>query len=107
MKLDKLKISRSYENKAETISNMENVGIIDEAVAGILEHINKMKTRYYGTCDVCGADLIPVFFEDKEIVKEYGVEFKTGRKRIAVDYLQCPNCLKKYTVDDSLDKKWR
>lgn len=61
----------------------------------------------YGTCLRCGCDLQPVWFIDEECKITNGYMYKTGRKRRAVDYLECPYCFKKECVDDSFDEEWR
>jgi hypothetical protein len=57
----------------------------------------------YGFCKYCYTQLEPVWFEDMEEVYENGHQCQTGRWRKAVDYLICPNCLKKECVDDTFD----
>lgn len=58
----------------------------------------------YGNCDHCGEDLIPTdWFLDEEGDKN-GIP--TGRIRWAVGYIVCPNCGKKYVVDDTFDEPW-
>lgn len=61
----------------------------------------------YGICSKCNIPLDPVWFTETEYNVEYGIRHKTGRKRKAVDYLICPNCLSKVCVDDSFDRPWR
>lgn len=60
----------------------------------------------YGVCSRCGTDLVPVWFIDEETKVTNGHMYKTGRKRRAVDYLECPFCFKKECVDDSFDGDW-
>jgi hypothetical protein len=54
----------------------------------------------YGNCTICGGALEPVWFLEPEYKTFQGQLFKTGRKRMAVNYLQCMCCLKKESVDD-------
>ena len=62
----------------------------------------------YGNCSKCGASLKPVFFTEEEYkTTQDGHMYKTGRKRSAVDYLECPYCLHIEVVDDSFDGPWR
>lgn len=61
----------------------------------------------YGTCECCGSSLEPVWFIDEETEIVLGCITKTGRKRLAVDVLVCPTCLKEYTDDGSFDKPWQ
>lgn len=60
----------------------------------------------YGICAECGDELEPVWFTDEEYEVIGGIQCRTGRVRRAVDYLECPCCLKKYCVDDSFDGPW-
>jgi len=60
----------------------------------------------YGQCPECGADMEAVWFIDEEYKTMYGMQYKTGRKRRAVDYLVCPMCFTKECVDDSYDGPW-
>lgn len=60
------------------------------------------KEKDYGKCD-CGCDLKPVWFQETE----YRNNIATGRKRMAVSHLFCPDCLENYTVDDSFDEPWQ
>lgn len=60
----------------------------------------------YGLCDRCGAELIPIRFEEEETIVEYGHIVHTGRKRIAVSHLTCPYCFKNFPIDDSFDGSW-
>lgn len=58
----------------------------------------------YGKCDRCGTDLIVgdrATIDESKIVD--GRLYYTGKKISVVGYLQCPHCLKKFTVDDSFD----
>lgn len=57
----------------------------------------------YGNCEICGAELLPDWFTEKE-VDSYGNY--TFRVRRAVNVLYCPHCLKDYCVDDSFDQPW-
>lgn len=59
----------------------------------------------YGECDRCGAHLMPAdWFEEKEY--DSNTMLPTGRIRWAVGYIVCPECGKKYCVDDTFDGKW-
>lgn len=61
----------------------------------------------YGICPDCEVELEPVWFTEEEYkTNMFGHQYKTGRKRRAVDYLVCPCCLKKSCVDDSFDGLW-
>ena len=61
----------------------------------------------YGiSCSECGCTMEPVFFTEDEYKTSNGSLYKTGRKRLAVDYLICPCCLTKECVDDSFDGPW-
>lgn len=60
----------------------------------------------FGKCSKCGGKLQPVYFEEKERKVIGGIMTYTGRKRIAVDYLICQDCLRKECVDDSFDEMW-
>ena len=62
----------------------------------------------YGMCPDCDAELEPEWFVDEEYqTTRDGYMFKTGRTRLAVDYLVCPSCLSRHCVDDSFDRPWR
>lgn len=61
----------------------------------------------YGYCVECGHSLEAVFFIEKEEKICGGVRILTGRVRKAVDYLYCPICGHKETVDDTFDEPWR
>lgn len=57
----------------------------------------------YGECDNCKTTLEPVKF----VEKEYDVyNIPTGRVRLAVSYLVCPECGEIFTVDSSFDGPW-
>ena len=58
----------------------------------------------YGTCECCGGKLYPVLFTEKEYDRYHT---PTGRTRCAIDCLVCEDCMKEYTVDDSMDGPWR
>lgn len=60
-------------------------------------------SSFFGTC-VCGVDLEPVLFIEKETDAK---GLFTGRVRQAVDYLVCPCCGKRYVTDSSFDGPWR
>lgn len=61
----------------------------------------------YGYCDICKCPLEPIWFVEEEYtIDKYKNQIKTGRKKHAVDYLICPNCLKRYCIDDSFDGDW-
>ncbi len=64
------------------------------------------KAEEYGRCDVCGANLEPVWFEEEETKFADGCMYHTGRRRIACSHLTCPLCLKNFVVDDSFDGDW-
>lgn len=58
----------------------------------------------YGECDRCNCELMPTdWFEDIEYDSHM---IPTGRVRLAVGYMICPECGKKYCVDDSFDGPW-
>ena len=61
----------------------------------------------YGECPYCGCELEAVWFTEEETAVEYDVRYYTGRVRNAIDYLVCPQCLRNYCVDDSMDGPWR
>ena len=53
-----------------------------------------------GKCEDCEVRLEPVYFREREsYIDSYGHLIWTGRSRIAVDYLICPICLKRFIVD--------
>jgi hypothetical protein len=58
----------------------------------------------FGNCCECGTPLEPVWFKDIEFEPKSNIP--TGRVKWAVNYLSCPCCLKKFTVDDSFDGDW-
>lgn len=60
----------------------------------------------FGKCDICDADLEPIWFEEEETKVEHGCMYKTGRKRTACSHLVCPYCLKNFAVDDTFDRPW-
>lgn len=62
-------------------------------------------TYKYGACDNCGVKLAPVWFKEEE--RDNKTNALTGRTRIAVDYLYCKSCLKKFCVDDTFDGNWK
>lgn len=67
-----------------------------------------MAESVYGNCPECGYPLEAVWFTEEEYkVTYFGSQYKTGRKRRAVDYLICDVCWKKQCVDDSFDGAWR
>lgn len=61
--------------------------------------------RYYGKCERCGTNLTPgeTAIVDEEKIYN-GKRIKTGKKIYIIGYLECPHCLKKYTIDDSFDR---
>lgn len=61
----------------------------------------------YGICAECGVELEAVWCQEQEYVDFAGIQYPTGKVRRAVDYLECPCCLKKNCVDDSFDGPWR
>lgn len=51
--------------------------------------------------------MLPVWFtEEEEIITHNGCRYKTGRKRIALSHLECPDCFTVECVDDSFDGQW-
>lgn len=67
-----------------------------------------MANSVFGDCPECGYPLEAVWFTEKEYkVTSFGSQYKTGRKRRAVDYLLCNVCGKKQCVDDTFDGAWR
>lgn len=58
----------------------------------------------YGQCDKCGENLQVTEWYD-EYERDNEGHF-TGRKRRAVSSLFCPNCFKKFCIDDTFDKDW-
>lgn len=64
-----------------------------------------MDNNRYGQCD-CGGTLYPVFFTEEETVIQHGAMYRTGRKRCAISYLVCEECLRNYPVDDTFDGPW-
>lgn len=64
----------------------------------------------YGYCSECHYPLSPVWFIEEEIkITKFGgitSNYKTGRKRKAVDYLLCKCCGHKECVDDTFDGDW-
>ena len=59
----------------------------------------------YGKCDRCGTNLIAgdhATIDEIKIVD--GRLYHTGKKISMIGYLQCPYCLKKFTIDDSFDR---
>jgi hypothetical protein len=68
------------------------------------------KSFTYGDCPRCGSALSPFWFMEDEYVYDRfpNILRKTGRKRVAVDYLQCDMCLKKVCVDgDTFSGEWK
>lgn len=61
----------------------------------------------YGECVFCECALEPVWFIEEEYKTAHGCLYKTGRKRMAIDYLVCPACLSRHPVDDTFDHPWR
>lgn len=65
------------------------------------------KVAFYGFCDTCGGELVPIWFTEEEYkVTQDGYQYKTGRQRRAVSHFVCEGCLKNYCVDDSFDGPW-
>lgn len=62
-----------------------------------------MRDTNYGNCERCKTPLKAETFWDKEYDKKGR---PTGRIRRAVGVLYCPNCMKKYCVDDTFDGPW-
>lgn len=60
----------------------------------------------FGECRHCGESLVPITFIQNETRIVNGTLIRTGRERIAVDYLTCKNCLRNECVDDSFDGVW-
>ena len=63
-----------------------------------------IRNRGYGQCTRCGTNLIAgdsAVVDESKIVD--GRLIYTGKKIFMIGYLQCPYCLKKYTIDDSFD----
>ena len=52
-------------------------------------------------CPDCNVQLEEVYFTEEEYKYDPNFQryFKTGRKRIAIDYFICPRCLQKTIVD--------
>lgn len=61
----------------------------------------------YGNCKYCGTQLKPVRFREDEYKIEGKMMYKTGRNRLAVDFLICEKCLRHYCADDTFDGPWR
>lgn len=56
-------------------------------------------------CPVCGSPVLPVWFLEEEW--DYKNNMPTGRKRKAVDYLECTGCGRKKVVNaDYLAGPW-
>lgn len=62
-----------------------------------------MENEEFGRCEDCN---IPLAIGDTGKEYEYRNGCKTGRVKIIVGYLICPNCLQKYIVDDTFDGDW-
>lgn len=60
----------------------------------------------YGTCDICGSSLFPVWFKEREREVVNGRMSYTGRVRDAVSHLECIGCMRDYPVDDTFDGPW-
>ena len=63
-----------------------------------------MSSVDFGNCCECNIPLEPVWFKDIEFQPNSNIP--TGRVKLAVNYLFCPYCLKKFTVDDTFDGDW-
>jgi transposase len=61
---------------------------------------------YSQKCPVCGENLEPIWFEEKEYITEKGIRKSTGRKRRACSHLECPQCGHQEAVDDSFDGRF-
>ena len=59
----------------------------------------------YGKCRCCGCDYEAIRFEENEYYPNSVTP--TGRTRIAVSHLECPNCGTKECVDDTFDGPWK
>lgn len=64
-----------------------------------------MDTKY-GNCSRCDTKLEPIWYKEEEHKVKDGVLFYTGRERISCSHLECPQCFKRETVDDTFDKDW-
>lgn len=58
----------------------------------------------FGSCDNCKIPLEADWFKDIEFKPKSNIP--TGRVRRTVNYLYCPQCLKKFPVDESFDGQW-
>ena len=65
-----------------------------------------MRKVNFGKCPYCNGNLKPIWFKKKKKVVRSGHLMKTGRKRQAVSYLICEDCLEQQIVDDSFDGEW-
>ena len=73
----------------ETITNMSNTKNCD---------------AFYGKCK-CGTALQADWYKEFEYHENSAI--KTGRHRMNINVLFCPNCLENYTVDDSFAGPWQ
>ncbi|GCD11681.1 hypothetical protein [Clostridium tagluense] len=64
-----------------------------------------MQSRF-GTCSICGSNLVLVWFIEEETKIINGVMYKTGKKRKACSHLECTTCFKNVCIDDSFDGNW-
>lgn len=65
-----------------------------------------MRKLDFGKCPYCGGELRPIWFIEEETVVRPGHLMKTGRKRQAISYLICEDCLEAQVIDDSFDGEW-
>lgn len=65
----------------------------------------------FGYCPYCHAPLEAIWFKEYEYkrayVDGYSSIYKTGRFRLNVNYLYCPDCEYQTTVDDTFALEWR
>jgi len=61
----------------------------------------------YGRCSECNGQLYPEWYVEEEYKIDRGRLWKTGRKRLNINFLCCGVCMKKETVDgDTFAKEW-
>lgn len=64
----------------------------------------------FGNCPHCDTPLEAEWFKEYEWktswVGGYCTQYKTGRWRYNINYLVCPNCLKKQVMDDTYAGEW-
>lgn len=65
----------------------------------------------FGRCPHCDAVMEAMWFTEHEhkkaYVDGYTTIYKTGRKRLNVDYIYCPECDYQSTVDDTYAMEWK